>query len=176
MSQHRRRLDNILSDDFIDDISHVAMSDVRERRDMALGEETELSFVRRILQAKLDLLKAELRVRKGEAPSLIESLPEVLADDGPRPTYGRLPRTMAPGEHPWGRRPGDELITDDTLSRLDGSSDDEIRELIEAIEAQEHEVSDVRQRLFDVIDKFQAEITRRYASGEASVDELLTGR
>lgn len=41
------------------------------------------------------------------------------------------------------------------------------------MEGLEQEVSGVRRRLHAQIDQLQAEITRRYRSGEASVDALL---
>jgi hypothetical protein len=173
MALARRRIDTVLDPEFVADVQAAAMSEVRDRRRTAEEEEVELSFVRRVLQGKLDLLQAELRVRAGEAHSLIESLPEVLADDGPRPQFGRLPRYMSPSDHPWGKRRGDELVTDDSLVRLDVMSEPEIEHLAMALRAQEREVSDLRRQLHKVIDTLQAELTRRYASGEASVDDLL---
>ena len=176
MTPARRRLDTVLSPDFIADVSELALDELRERRRLAEEEEVEQSFVRRVLQGKLDLLQAELRVRAGEAHSLIESLPEVLADDGPRPQFGRLPRYLSPGEHPWGRRPGDELVTDDVLTRLDDIPSQEIERLVAALREQERHVSEVRHELHRVIDALKGELTRRYASGEASIEELLGER
>ena len=40
---------------------------------------------------------------------------------------------------------------------------------------QESTLSSLRRRLFDVIDRLQAEIADRYRSGSASVSELLAG-
>jgi hypothetical protein len=41
------------------------------------------------------------------------------------------------------------------------------------LEALEREISDRRRQFFDRIDTLQAEITRRYRTGEASVESLL---
>lgn len=173
MAKTRRRIDTVLDPEYLAEVQECSMSELRERRRTAEEEEVELSFVRRVLQGKLDLLQAELRVRAGEAHSLIESLPEVLADDGPRPQFGRLPRYISPSDHPWGKRRGDELVTDDSLARLDAMTEPEIEHLARALRAQEREVSDLRRDLHKVIDTLQAELTRRYASGQASVDDLL---
>ena len=172
----RRRLDVVLDDEFVTGLRELSLAELRERRRLAEEEETEQSYVRRVLQGKFDLLRAELRVRAGEAHSLIESLPEVLADEGPRPQFGRLPRYFATGDHPWGRRDGDDLVTDDALSRLDDMPDDEIDALARELKDKEKGVSDMRRRLHEVIDALQSELTRRYASGEANVDELLSER
>jgi hypothetical protein len=172
----RRRIDTVLDPTFVESVRELSLGELRERRKLADEEEVEQSFVRRVLQGKLDLLRAELRVRAGEAHSLIESLPEVLADDGPRPQFGRLPRYFQPGQHPWGRRPGDHLVTDDALSRLEELREPEIEHLIGELQMQERQVSEVRRKLHAVIDMLQGEMTRRYAEGEASVDQLLTER
>jgi anti-sigma-K factor RsiG len=173
MTPARRRLDEVLSPDFIEGLEKLPLRQLRYKRQLADQEEVEQSFVRRQLQGKLDLLQAELRVRAGEAHSLIESLPEVLGDERPRPQYGRLPRYFSPGEHPYGRRPGDEFLTDDMLARLDEISDEEIVQFVRGLQDQESRVSTTRRRLHVVIDALQEELTRRYASGEASIDGLL---
>ena len=173
MTEQRRRIDVILDPEFVEDVGSLPMPELRDRRRQAQEEEVEQSFVRRMLQGKLDLLRAELRVRAGEAPSLIESLPEVLADDGPRPQFGRLPRYLSPAEHPWGRRTGDDLVIDDSLTRLEDIGEEEITALLRDFEQQETRVSDIRRQLHKVIDTLHAEITRRYVEGEANVDELL---
>ena len=45
--------------------------------------------------------------------------------------------------------------------------------MTEQLDAFEHEVSGHRRDLFERIDALQAEITRRYKTGEATVDSLL---
>ncbi len=172
----RRRLDVVVDPEFVQDLRDLTLQELRDRRRVAEEVETEQSYIRRVLQGKFDLLRAELRVRAGEAHSLIESLPEVLADDGPRPAYGRLPKFFAPGDHPWGRRDGDDLVLDDALSRLEDMDDAEIDQLARQLKEREKFVSESRRRLHEIIDALQAELTRRYASGEANVDELLSGR
>lgn len=176
MAPTRRRVDTVLAEDFLADLPQLSLRELRERRRLAEEEEVEQSFIRRVLQGKLDLLQAELRVRAGEAHSLIESLPEVLADEGPRPVFGRLPRLMSPADHPYGRRPGDEFVTEDALARLEEISDAQIGEIVAGLQEEERRVSAVRRRLHSVIDALQSELTRRYVSGEATVDGLLGDR
>jgi len=72
--------------------------------------------------------------------------------------------------------PGDELVTDDVLTRLDDIPSQEIERLVAALREQERHVSEVRHELHRVIDALKGELTRRYASGEASIEELLGER
>jgi hypothetical protein len=81
---------------------------------------------------------------------------------------------MAPGEI-------DEEMTD-RLDEIVGHSDletlpdldiAELERIHDELEALEREVSDRRRALFDRIDRLQAEVTRRYRTGEASVESLL---
>ena len=48
-----------------------------------------------------------------------------------------------------------------------------LRSLADRLGTFERQVSGHRQSLFDRIDALQAEITRRYKTGEASIDTLL---
>ena len=64
--------------------------------------ETGLSFLRRVVQGRLDIVAAELaRRRDGGEPAdlaaLVEQLPTILADHLRAPGNGRLPNTLGPG-------------------------------------------------------------------------------
>ena len=86
---------------------------------------------------------------------------------------GRLPQIMAPGELPPELEAELDDITGTALTDLASLDDAELRSMADALEAFEHKVSRHRQALFDRIDSLQAEITRRYKTGEATVDALL---
>ena len=53
--------------------------------------ETEVSYVRRLTQARIDILEAEIerRATGGSLEDLIARLPQILADHGPRGTRHR---------------------------------------------------------------------------------------
>ncbi len=59
------------------------------------------------------------------------------------------------------------------LETLPTLSTEELDQLHVDLEQLEHEVSNRRRQFFDRIDALQAEITRRYRTGEASVESLL---
>jgi hypothetical protein len=67
----------------------------------------------------------------------------------------------------------DAIAGPGNLARLMEASDDDLAHLVEGISAYEHDVSARRRLLHERIDALQAEITRRYRTGEASVETLL---
>ena len=60
------------------------------------------------------------------------------------------------------------------VGSLDELADDELANVRDRLEKYEREASSRRHDLHSIIDALQAEIARRYRSGEASVDSLLT--
>src|SRR3954447_7909140 len=80
----RRRIDRVLAPDFLTAVGDMDLAEVRERRHEAEQEEADLSYVRRLLQGRIDIVRAELGRRTGnERGSLIDQLAGILAD-GPR--------------------------------------------------------------------------------------------
>jgi len=67
----------------------------------------------------------------------------------------------------------DATVPPDDLARATELSDGDLREIIIALNQLEDEVSVMRRRIHDVIDALQAEVTRRYRTGEATVEGLL---
>ncbi len=141
--------------------------------------ETALSMLRRVVQGRLDIVGLELtrRVDGGDPadlPDLIARLPELLADRTHAPGVGRLPQIMAPGELPPELDAElDAILGSGRLADLPGLDDEVLRSLADQLETFEHKVSGQRQALFDRIDALQAEITRRYKTGEATIEALL---
>jgi hypothetical protein len=67
----------------------------------------------------------------------------------------------------------DDIARPGALARITEASDEELTELVEQLSIYEAIVSKHRRALHERIDALQAEITRRYRTGEASVDSLL---
>lgn len=65
MSSERRRIDQVREAEFLDDITTIPLDDLRSRRDLAEEVETELSYYRRLLHGRLDVLAFERRRRRG---------------------------------------------------------------------------------------------------------------
>jgi hypothetical protein len=171
-------LDRVLADDYVGDVTALAMDDLRAKRAECQAIEVGLSYQRRMAQGRLDIVAAEQRRRAegGEPPSpdeLIRSLAATLADRARPPGNGRLPVLMAPDPHDIDTDELDSIAGPGSLARATELADDELARLVEDLSAYEHEVSRKRRALHERIDALQAEITRRYRTGEASVESLL---
>jgi nickel-type superoxide dismutase maturation protease len=172
-------LERVLDASYVTDLESLEMDELRARRDECQELETALSYVRRLAQGRLDIAGAELKRRTegGEhldVHELVSRLPDILSDRIHAPGLGRLPTLMAPGAD--ADLTGDlDAVADATrLLHLADMADDEVTALVDAIHGYEHEVSARRRRLHEQIDKLQAEIIRRYRTGEASVESLLS--
>jgi hypothetical protein len=172
-------LDDVLDPGYLGDLASRGMAEIRTMRAESQAIESGLSMLRRIVQGRLDIVGVELSRRAeggdpGDLPDLIARLPEVLADRTHAPGVGRLPQVMAPGDLPQGLQGElDKIVGAVELSDLSGIDDDRLRELADELGSFERKVSEQRHALFERIDALQAEITRRYKTGEATVDTLL---
>ncbi len=174
-----RRIDRVLAEGYLDQLATRPLSKIRGLREQADQEETDLSYLRRLLQARLDLVQDELDRRAEGRPvpaDLVAHLTQVLTDDHARaaaPGSGRH-RTVEPSRAGESRRHVEQLVSDDLLTDLPQRTSDELGLAAATLRAEEGSVSSQRaavQRVFDVV---SAEITRRYREGEADIGELLS--
>jgi hypothetical protein len=171
----RRRIDRVLAPDYTDGLATLELTDVRARRNEAAQEETDLSYLRRILHARIDIVHAEQRRRQeGVARSVMAELPRILAGNalGPAPGLGRF-QTLEPSRAEAHRRHVEALVSDVDLSDVGARSDEQLVEALAAYSAEERSVSQRRREVQQVMDTINAEIGSRYARGDASVDDLL---
>jgi hypothetical protein len=170
---HRRRIDQVLAPDFIEGTSSLDLEELRSRRDLAEEVERELSFHRRLIHGRMDLLAFELRRRRGEETrSLIEALPEIIASGltgGSVGSYRHLSVDITIPEIT-GRREIDQVLEDDALARVTTMEDAELAEVQMALTEAEATISEKRRQLHAVIDMLQAEIIDRYKRGLATTD------
>mgnify|MGYP001094025909 CR=1 FL=1 len=174
--------ERLLGVGYLEGLDERTVEEVRAMRDECVEVETGLSYLRRMVQGPLDIVRHELVARAeggggDEVGVLVDQLAEVLAD-GPRGAgLGRLTTTLEPTQV------DTEFAAE--LDRLCGSArsadvptlgDAELKALARDLTDLERRISDRRQAYFAQIDQLQAELTRRYREGEASVDALLEGR
>lgn len=178
MSQAKqRRIDIVRSPQFTQELESISIDDLRRRRKTCADLDTELSYYRRLLHGRMDLLAFELRRRRGEEErSLLEALPEILASGGGMGPGGfpeRQVEVAVPQLPEKGRRAVDRALSDDFLVRLPDLPDEELAEVQGRLTEVEAEVSLQRRDVFEAHDRIQAELTRRYREGLVSIDELL---
>ncbi|HET7653733.1 MAG TPA: hypothetical protein VFK42_11895 [Acidimicrobiales bacterium] len=160
----------------MDDLSTLPLDEIRSRRAALQGDEVGLSYLRRLVQGRLDIVDAAARNRGGSIASLVEELPSILGEHVHAPGTGRLPTLMAPSAEDETRLRAelDAIVAPEVLTALDRLDDDELAGLVERLNAFEREISERRRDVHHDIDALQAELTRRYKTGEADVESLLT--
>lgn len=175
MPHGNRRIDRVLADDYLERIGVASMAELREMRHEAEQEETDLSYIRRLVQGRMDIIRAELSRREGGGTgSLIDDLPSILADSGRAPAHGLGKHaTIEPSRADEHRRYVEQLVADVDLSDVGARDLEELQTVLEALRREEADISAKRQRVFEVVDACSAELTRRYRDGEADVSDLL---
>jgi hypothetical protein len=175
------RLDRVLAAGYVDGVDALDLDEVRSRRAECQEVEVGLSFARRIVQGRLDIIHAEIERRSsGGGPSsageLVDRLEkgEMIGDHARPPGFGRLPTVIAPGSE------SDEFLAEadavadaDSLGNIADLDDATLARISDELGEVERSLSKRRRHVFDRIDVFQAEIVRRYKTGAADPDSLL---
>jgi len=166
-----------LADDLLDGLAQLSIEQVRARRAACQRLETQLSYVRRLAQGRLDILVAEMTSRPEgiqDDRTLVEQLTAALSDRITSPTQGPLPMVLEPGEvDPELLASLNRAAPPSLVSDPGSMGDDQRRQVADSLAGFEREVSARRRMMFDRIDTLQEEVVRRYRSGEADVDSLL---
>jgi hypothetical protein len=180
----RRPIDRVLAPGFADDVSSLDLAELRARRQLAEQEEVDLSYARRLLQGRLDLIRAEQAQRATARDGvdagartddeIVRDLAAVLSDDGPRADHG-LGRHLTTdpsrvGEH---RRAAEQAVDDVAASDPSSLDAEGLAAAAAHLSELEHAVSENRHRVQAVMDVLTAEVARRYRDGEAHVEDVL---
>lgn len=157
--------------------AHLGLDELRARRRAAQAAEADLSYLRRLLQGRVDILRAELARRSGQsAPdTLLEQLPGILADLPSRVRASARHVTLGVPRSEEYQALADELMADPGLADLSGQSDDQLAAACLRLTEHERTISLRRADLQRTADECSSEITRRYREGKAHVDDLLAG-
>ncbi|MGW1809562.1 RsiG family protein [Streptomyces sp. NPDC002078] len=162
------------------DLARLSLPELRTLRRDAQRDEADLSYVRRLLQGRIDILRAEL-CRRGRASvpapadgSMVDRLPEILKDAPARHRSSARHVTLGTPHNEEYRQLAAEMLAEVELSDLQARTDLELASAMGRLVRYEQEVSRRRQRLQRTTDDCSGEIARRYRVGEAQVDDLLT--
>ena len=171
MAERHPRSARVLDPAYHSGLEDLPEAELRTKHAECLELETEVSYVRRLAQARTEILQAELDRRRdgGSIADLIARLPEILADKGPRTAAAnaRVPEILAPSMSISWSRGTEYLIADDTLVNLPTLTEDELRETIDALHELEGEVSTTRRQLHGVIDAIEDVLGPRLTDAEA---------
>ncbi len=180
MPSHKNELGRLLTPTYLDDVGSRSLDDIRAMRSECQEAEVALSYLRRLVQGRLDIVHAFLdRPEGGPAPdlaSVIADLPGILSAGPGRPAGpGHLPMLLSPDtEEADLTRELDAILGVDDLGTLGDRDRSQLRDLADHLGELERAISFDRRALHERIDVLQAELVERHKSGRASVDGLLS--
>ena len=172
-------LEQLLAPGYLDGLEQRTLPELRAMRVACQEVETGLSLLRRVVQGHLDIVGLEVERRAsgsdpGDREELLARLPELLADRTAGSGPGRLASLMAPESIDPALEAELVALVGPGVVDAAGLDGDALQALAAGLAALETAVSDRRRAMFGRIDALQEEITRRYRSGDASVDALLS--
>lgn len=180
MAQPKRRLlERVLDDSYVDSLSSKTIEELREMRSDCRQAESDVSYERRVCQARIDILEAELdRRASGTTDSdLVARLPEILGGGSGRSNGSgdslpsRAPDLSIPRSAEMPHRRLEEIMGEHTLTHLPQMQTEELTRILESLAAYEVDLSARRRRAHEVFDMVQQEIVRRYVTGAANPEE-----
>lgn len=159
-----RRIDRIRDPSYLGGLPDLSLEDVRARRDECMAEREYLSLLRRLVQGRAEILKAELSSRGGgDDRPLVDRLSEILASDQPASSRGEAMHVSLPEEEmSLARRRIERLVADAGISDPTELDDVRLREAVDVLGREEGEVSAQRSDVLQVLDTLQDELKRRY--------------
>jgi hypothetical protein len=163
-------------------VDQLDTAELREQRRACEDAEEAVSYARRLLQGRLDILRAELLRREDlgddETAPLLDALPAILASDhAPTATANvRATRVRVPPPAEGYDARLDAIADKATLTADDGPELDDLQRIVARFADEERTLSDARRALFTRIDALRDELAARYKDGRADVSELLAER
>jgi RsiG-like len=159
-----RRIDRIRTPEFVEGLAGLSLEDLRARRDECYAEREYLSLLRRLVQGRAEILRAEIERRgSGEAGSLVDRLSTILSSEGQGPSRGEAVKVGLPEEEMLlARRRVERLVADAEISDPGSLDDERLAAAVELLVGEEHEVSQARSDVLQVMDALQDELKRRY--------------
>ncbi|MGW6203509.1 RsiG family protein [Streptomyces sp. NPDC055089] len=155
------------------DLRALRLPELRTLRRDAQRDEADLSYVRRLVQGRIDILRAELARRRDPESPVVDRLSEILADTPSLHRSSARHVTLSTPRSDEYRKLAAETLAEVELSDLDARTDEELHTAMGRLVRYEQQVSRRRYRLQRTADDCSAEIARRYRDGEAQVDDLL---
>ncbi|HXQ44948.1 MAG TPA: hypothetical protein VN816_09950 [Acidimicrobiales bacterium] len=181
MTSLDEELERLFASDYLDGVDERALDEVRAMRAECQEAETVVSYLRRVVQGRLDVVHSFIDHRKtghsvGDLDAVVEDLSAIIGSGPARPQgYGRLPSQMSPDmEKVDLTREIDDVLNAEGIGLLPTMTEEDLRSLAARLTVIEQRISDERRTLHERIDALQAEIVSRYKTGEATVDGLLS--
>lgn len=149
------------------DLPDLSLAALRGYRRKLVDEEDRVSYWRRLVHARLDLLEAQ---SSGEGPLSLETLARVLGDTGAGRTRTALVRVRA--AEPLPELP---VLEEMWVSEVDVADPDAVAAAVERLRTAERQLTSYRTALHQRIDQATVELIERYRQNPASALVALGG-
>ena len=161
-----RRIDFVLDPAFVEDLRTLDADEIRRRRHMAELEETDLSYLRRLLQGRIDIVKVEMsrRTPNRSDRDIVSHLADILAADEEFGGSGRFISPIEPSRVGHHRRQVEAIVADPRFSEIERRNTAELEEFLGKLAIYEREISSKRKAVQEVIDSCVSELARRAAT------------
>jgi hypothetical protein len=168
----------IASPEFLRDLGVKPLDDLRKMRSACGQLEAQLSFARRLVQGRLDIVQAERDRRAAGLPAsnlaeLVAALPEMLSGRVQGSGASFRSRDIGENDDPVLEAELDSILDGQALVSLPASTDAHISAVTDRLVALERTISDRRRRALEAFDALSAEVIRRFRDGEVSVESVL---
>jgi anti-sigma-K factor RsiG len=177
LKEEPRRLSDRISDPaYLAKLDSVATPELREMREECEELEAEISFTRRLLHGKMDIVRHELERRAAggdrDIQTLVQRLPSILGE-GRGGSGGRHLKVLVPRNADVQRRMVEKLASDSMLANIDDLSAQELSNIMGKLAGAEVKASEQRKQIQDAMDRVRGELIRRYKEGQEDPFELL---
>jgi len=165
------RSERILDPSLVEGLDDLSTGELRSRRDDSRAELEYLSYLRRLIQVREDLFTAEIERRAtGGAPQSAEERIRSVLEGGPRSQGRGEALSLGPSEEDMAeaeRRA--EAAAGVPLSATETASDDELRQAVDDLGAEERRVSSARASVIRVLDLLQDHLKQRYREDPSQI-------
>jgi len=165
VTEGKRRIDRILAPAFVQGLDSLPLDELRGRRDECMAEREYLSLLRRLVQGRLEILRADREARHadGEGTPVVDRLPEILGSEEVGEARGEAVRVGVPEEELLlARRRVERLVADAGVSDPSSLDDAALGAAVETFAEQERTVSASRREVIETLDRVLDELKRRY--------------
>ena len=164
--QGHRRIDRISDAAYLEGLGELSLEELRVRRDDCLAEREYLSLLRRLVQGRAEILKAELESRSSDQDlgPLVDRLGQILGGGEEQSgSRGEAVHVGLPEEEMLlARRRVEALVADAGISDPGSLDDQRLESAVETLATEERVVSSDRATVLRVLDTLQDELKRRY--------------
>ncbi len=164
------RVQRLLQPGYATELEPRSLEELRAMHEECSQAELALSYYRRLAQARMEILEAEVarRERGGSVGDLVADLPRILSAESGRSTITNT-RGAPAADGPtidlvWPDH-REQLVVDTTLAKLPGLPLDELNDTLESLRQFERELSDLRAQLHTVMDRIDRVIADRRVAG-----------